>query len=336
MSLSTITLQQVLNFCSTHSDLLPLSGVGGYTNEPGLSLANDAISEIITTSHDWVWNRNELPMLVTAPNKQDYQFGGACAFSLGATSQGWGIALASNNAITVTTGVVTVNFLERHRFNVGDTIYMIGNTLGAYNSTFTDNGSATSWSGGWVITTITATTVTFAATSGQNNGDVTGAPGITNFGWLASASMQEMNNTSSPVNQMPLTAYRELPVISRVALPDKVAVMVDNGDGTLKIRFHMVPGSTTYGANLVYQGKAPLKIALSDTFAPIPDNFGAVIRQALLYRMYRYLNSPTADNEYKKLQAEIMKAVGCDDAAQTDVHLQPEEPLMSMDTWGWW
>ncbi len=353
MSNSTITLQQVINFASTHADLLPLANVGGYTNEPALSICNDAISDLISDPNDWVFNRVEMPSLFTCPNKQDYLFAGACAFALSVSpsgtqqawpSMGWAIDLASNNAITVTSGVVTVNTLEAHRFAVGQTIYLTGVTMSTgttanYNSTFTDNGSISQWNTGWVITAVTAKSFSFAATTGQNNADVGGAPGITNFGYVTSASMQEVNNNSSPPNVYPLTAKRELAVSSRVSIPEKVAVIADLGTGVLKIRFLWVPPTTIYAANIVYQARAPLFAALTATWAPFPDNFGAVIRQAVIYRMYRYLNSPTTDSEYKKLQAEILKIQAADDAAQTDVNLQPQEPLMDSSydgMYGWW
>lgn len=333
---NTITLQSVVNLASTHADLLPLTGVGGYINEPALSLCNDAISELLTSSNNWKFNRVEMPMFVTCPNKQDYQFGGAVAFSLGSTSQGWAIGLSSNSAITVTTGVVTVTTLENHRFAVGDTIYMQNNINPNYNSVFTDTGAATSWTGGWVITAIGAKTFTFAKTTGQNNADVTGAPGITNFGWLTDASLVEMNNNSSPQNvRTDVTTFRELPVTSRVANPDKFAVMADNGDGTLKIRCQWVPGSTTWGVNLVYQAQQQIKVSLNDDWAPFPDSYSSLYRQALLYRMWRYLNSPTANAEYAKLQQEIQKAQGSDDAEETSVQIVPDQPLMDSD-YGWW
>ena len=87
---------------------------------------------------------------------------------------------------------------------IGDVVYMSGNimstgTAAKYNSTFTDNGSSSLWSGGWTIaSTPTTTSFTFTATSGQNNSDAGGAPGITDFGWLCSASMVQINDTSSP------------------------------------------------------------------------------------------------------------------------------------------
>jgi hypothetical protein len=291
-----------------------------------------------------------MPMLVTCPNKQDQLFGGACVFTLNFTgtnpstgwvSQGWGIALASANGIVNTSGTVVVTTLENHRIPVGALIFMIGNvaatgnaaTASAYNSTFTDNGTNSSWSNGWTVTAITSNTLTFAATTGQNNGDVLGAPGITNFGYLTSASFQEMNNTSSPPYIQLCTAYRELPKISRIGNPNSISVLADLGNGVLKIRYSLVPGNTTWGAQMVYQAKAPLKVSLTDTWAPFPDNFQAVINQALMYRMYRYLNYPTADNEYKKLREEIAKIQGTDATETTDVFLQPQESLMDI---GWY
>lgn len=346
---STRTLQQTLNFCSTHGDLLPLANVGGYTNEPGLSLCNDAISDLISDPNDWKFNRVEMPMLVSCPNKLDQQFAGACAFTLnssptppqtGWVSQGWGIALASASAVTVSGGVVTVNTLETHRIPSGATVYLIG--LGAqsgnaavpsaYNAIFTDNGSSSSWSGGVTLTGATATSFSFAAGAGQNNGDILGAPGITNFGYATNASLQEMNNTSSPPNIVDCTTYRELPYISRVANPDKISVLKDYGTGVLLIRWNFIPATATWGARIVYQAMAPTKVALTDTWAPFPDNFSAITNQAVLYRMYRYLNSPLADGEYKKLQAEIAKIHGTDSAETTAVRMAPEG-LMDDSYW---
>jgi hypothetical protein len=345
MSNSTITLQNRLNWASTHGDLLPLAGVGGYTDEPGLTICNDALSDLISDPNDWKFNRVEMPMLVSCPNKQDQLFAGACIFTLAFTganpstgwvSQGWGIDLASNSAITVSGGFVTITTLEPHRIPVGALVYMTGNVAGTgsaanasvYNSTFTDNATNSSWSGGWTVTAIGAKTVTFAAVSGQSNGDILGAPGIANYGYLTSATFQELNNTSSPPNLQPCTAYRELPKVSLVGNPDKISVLADLGTGVLKIRYHTVPSSVVWGAHMVYQAKAPLKTALANTWAPFPDNFQAVINQALLYRMYRYLNDPKADNEFKKLQAAIAKAQGTDMAETTDVSLQPESLMM--------
>jgi hypothetical protein len=337
------TLQSVANFVATHVDLMPLAGVGGYTNEPFLSIANDALSEVLLSQVDWKWNRADMPSMVTAINKQDYTVAGAIAFTLGSSSTGAHIGLSTTPSISVSAGVVTVTTLEPHRFNAGDTVYLSGVIMGTgtaskYNSVFTDNGSSSVWSGGWVIASVpTSTTFTFAATSGQNNSDAGGAPGITDFGWLASASMAQLNDTGSPVDSRPLQARRDLGVWSKTANPEKVAVIKDNGDGTLKVRFQYVPSSTIWLVNLVYQKKPVLKTALTGAgvgdWSPIPDHYSALYRQAVLYRAYRYLGSPKETTEYQKFQAELLKAQGGDDREQTDVHVVPAESLMDN---GWY
>src|ERR1051326_1594435 len=325
------TLQSVVNLCSTHVDLLPLSGVGGYTNEPALSLCNDALSDLLFSQIDWKFNRIEAPLMVTAFNKQDYTIAGAIAFRLGSTPTGANIGLASPPAISESGNTVTVNTLEPHRFAVGDTIYMSGNTVAAYNSTFTDDGNSSAWSGGWTILTV-PTSTSFTFTHASSGLAVSGAPGITDYGWLTSASMSNMSDTSSPQDGRLLIAAKELTVWTKVANPEKVCVLKDNGDGTLKVRFWWVPGNILWGVKLIYQAKAPLKTALSQDWSPFPDHYSAVYRQALIYRMYRYLGSPKEATEFQKLQQEIAKANGAEDREATDVHVVPETSII--DT-GW-
>jgi hypothetical protein len=326
------TLQSVANFIATHVDLMPLAGVGGYTNEPFLTIANQAMSDIFLSQIDWKWNRAELPFFVTAVNKQDYTVSGACAFTLGQTSTGASIVLATSNGITESGNTVTVNTLEPHRFNVGDVVYMAGNTVAAYNSTFTDNGNSSTWSGGWTILT-TPTTTSFTFTHVTSGLGTSGAPGITDFGWLASASMAQLNDNGSPRDSRPLQTVKELSVWSRTANPEKVAVIQDNGDGTLKVRFQYVPSSTIWAVNLVYQKKPPLKTALTDTWTPIPDHYSAMYRQAVLASAYRYLGSPKETTEYQKMQFEIQKASGATDREASEVHVVPAESLMDN---GWY
>jgi hypothetical protein len=351
---STITLQNVINFVSTHADLLPLANVGGFSNEPGLSICNDAISDLISDPNDWIENRVEMPFFMTCANKQDYMFAGADVFcitvsptpsTVNVQSMGWAVDLASNNAITVTDGVVTLNTLETHRFSVGGVLYANGivaksgngANAASYNSTFTDDGTYSQWNNPiGTITAVGTNYVQWDAQTGQNNGDILGAPGITNFGYLTSGSLQEVNNNSSPPNVFPLYAKRELPVSSHVAQTEKVSVMVDYGNGILKIRLLWVPSWTVYAVNLVYQAQAPVFTSLTQTWAPFPDKYGSVIRQAVIYRTYRYLNDPKADAEYQKLEAAIAKAHGTDEGSPTDVQLVPETELMQQDYWGEW
>src|SRR5690348_17004551 len=196
MALSTIKLATTINYATTHTDLLPLTGVGGFNDEPGLSICTEAASDIINDENDWKWNSVELcsPLgltqgtgqpLIVYQSKQDYLFAGASAFTMnitpsggstGVNSSGASVDLASNNAVTVAAGVVTVKTLEPHRFAIGNQVYLFGLVATAgnaakYNSTFTDNGNQTAWAapGPYTILAVpTPTSFTFTAASGQN------------------------------------------------------------------------------------------------------------------------------------------------------------------------
>jgi hypothetical protein len=355
MPLSNIKLQDTINYATTHTDLLPLTGVGGITDEPGKSICNEAASEIINDENDWKWNSVELcsPLgltqgtgqpLIVYQSKQDYLFAGASAFTMnitpsggstGVNSSGASVDLASNNAVTVAAGVVTVKTLEPHRFAIGNQVYLFGLVATAgnaakYNSTFTDNGNQTAWAapGPYTILAVpTPTSFTFTAASGQNNADVLGAPGITNLLWLSSATMMELNNQSSPMNVRQLKAMRNLPSWPKMADPEQVAIMQDYGTGVLRVRMLYVPAAVTWIVNLIYQQKPTLYSSLTQ-FWGIPDQYEMLINQAVMYRAYRYIRSPEANAEYEKLQTMIAEAKGADQAEQSNVFLEPLESLV--------
>lgn len=352
---STIKLLTTINYATTHTDLLPLRGVGGITDEPGLSICSEAASEIINDENDWKWNSVELcsPLgltqatgqpLVVYQSKQDYLFAGASAFTMnitpsggstGVQSSGASIDLVTNNAVTVSGGVVTVKTLEPHRFAIGNGVYLFGliattGTAAKYNSSFTDDGNKTSWGapGPYVVTGVpTPTSFTFAAVSGQANADVLGASGITNFGWLTAATMMELNNNSSPMNVRHLSAMRNLPSWSKLADPEQVAVMKDFGTGVLLIRMMYPPAAVTWLVNLIYQQPSIVFTSLNQSWG-IPDNLVALLNQAVLYRAMRYIRSASAENEYKILQALIQKQRGSDQAEQSNVFMEPVDSLV--------
>lgn len=287
----------------------------------------------MTFGNAWKFNGRDLTPLVTTPGRQTYIFAGASAFTLGGNSSGATIGLASKSAITQQGTTVTVETLQPHRFKVGETVYMTGSTLDAYNSVFTDDGLTSKWSGGWTITSVTPNSFTFEHS--QSGLGASGAPGISDLSWLESATMTELNDTSSPQRIVQLEAVKEIQPWSMLGDPRKVCIHADNGDGTVVIRLWPVPNNTVWAVNLRYQKTPPLKTALNNDWSPFPDHYSAVYRQALLYRMYRYINSPRADNEYGKLQQEIAKAKGANDQEASDVHLCPDEGSLGSDYyWG--
>src|SRR5438067_13828077 len=97
MSNATVTLQSVVNFCRTHGELIPIQDVGGFSNEPALSIANDTLQFLCAQPNAWKFNRVTANILTTQQSRQEYSFAGASAFT---TQYGAAIGLAANNAIS--------------------------------------------------------------------------------------------------------------------------------------------------------------------------------------------------------------------------------------------
>lgn len=319
MSQSTITVQSVVNYASTQTGLMPLTGVGGYANEPAISIANDTLSELLAPPFAWKFNRATMPIFVTQQNQQDYPFAGAAAWT---STGGASIGLASNNSITESTNTVTVTTLYPHNFTAGQTVFMAGNTVAAYNSSFTSTPAGSAWATGWTILT-TPTTTTFTFTHASSGLAASGAPGITNCAWLESATMVNMNDTASAQYIWYLNAVRELEPSSRVAVPSKVAVQSDDGAGTLTLRLSELPGPQPLGVTTIYQKRPALLTSLSSTWAPFPDEYAFAYRQMFLAFCLRYANSPRSEVEYQKGQVAVSKALGSNDREQSDEFISP-------------
>ena len=331
MSNSTITVSDIALVVRQHVKLTPIMGVAGVQDQPALMIANNVIQEILSPKYNPKFNRNEMTTLVTQQFKQDYLFAGATAFVLqigtNAANANWGgagIDLASNNAITESGTTVTVNTLEAHPFSVGQTVYIIG-TNSAYDSPYTlSNGT---FSGGWTITAV-PTTKSFQFTHTSSGLANSGAPGITNFGWLESASLLDVQNITAPQPiDGDVMTVRTLNPESVTGNPNRFAVIQDLGTGVLKVRCSPCPATYEIGINLVYQAKAPKLTALTNTWAPIPDEHSNVYFQGFLADAYRFVDKATYLQEFQRFQQAIVAMIGHQDAEENSGGLTPDFSL---------
>ncbi len=326
---STVTIQSTTNFASTHTKLAPLVGVGGFQNEPALTIANNVLQEILSPPYPWKFNRKELQMFVTAQYQQDYLFAGASAFVNPTTGVGSGAAidLASNNGVTESGTTVTVNTLEPHNFAVGQTVFMFGNTVAAYNSSFSISGSTFAWAGGWVITAV-PNNKQFQFTHASSGLANSGAPGVTDMGWLEAVTFRQISTTVAPQPIQEGQAVKMIDPSNQVGNPEKICWVADQGNGIIKIRLFPVPGTFPWGVQLVYQAKAPRLTALTNTWAPLPDELSNVYTQGFLAQAYRYVDADKAEIEDQKFQRAIGKALDIKDAGTDGFGLYPAIPIM--------
>jgi hypothetical protein len=338
------TVQQILDQCRLHTKLQNFFVMG---QEPGLTIANNTNQTLLAFGNAWKFNRVELDgmhgnFFVTQFGVQDYRHAGACAFALVGSSQqnsgGVGIDLAANPinggsaGITVSGGIVTVQTLDPHPFSVGQTVYMTGNTVAAYNSTWTFNSQAQSsaWTNGFVITAVPDNLhFQFAAGSGQTVSS--GAPGITNWGWMESASLTDINSQAFPLPVKPIQAVHNLaPTFAPTGDKIAVAMMTDYQNGVLKFRLSEPMGSYCYQVNVVYQARAP-KLTDPTSVFQWPDNLSFVLQEVALWQAFRFATGITATEtqaQYQMAQAAITAARGSEDQEDSVQGLVPTRSLM--------
>lgn len=338
MSNSTVTVQSVVNFARAHTDLMPLTGVGGFSNEPALSIANDTMNMLLARGLPWKFNRAEMPVFVTVPNKQDYLVSGSCAFTT--TGGGVGIALKTANGVTQSGSTVTVNLLESclNVFNVGDTVYLTNLTTTALNAVYTpgqgSTGVGSQWSNGFTIATIAASGLSFTFTYAPAI-STDGAPGITDFSWLESCTMIQTASNATVPSTWYVQAVRTLEPNSFVYIPNRVSVVSDNGAGVLKFRFTPRPSAQPLTISPIYQKKPILLTDLSGTWAPFPDNLAHCVRQMFLAMCYRYASSPKEPEEFQKAMALAADTSGADDREDSEEFITPDASIMGGFGYGW-
>jgi hypothetical protein len=353
------TVNQVIRICSLHTKLQNFLGVGGNTNEPGLTIANSANQMLLAYPNAWKFNRNDSltfnntstgGFFVTQFGVQDYRHAGACAFTLinqntpplGTQNCGGAqIDLAASPvnggtaAISVTAGVVTVQFLDPHPFIVGQTIYMSGNANSVFNSTFTFNGQlqTSAWSNGWVITAVPDNLhVQFTATAGQTNGLTSGAPGINNWGWIESAYLTDINSIGFPLPVKPLIAVDRLAVTYFPNGQDiSVAMIVDYNNGVCKFRLSEPMGTYNYAINTVYQQRAP-KLVNAGSIFQWRDDLKFVLDEVALFYAFRFafgMGAADTQAQFKVMNSAVMSARMADDREDTGESLAPDRALMA-------
>ena len=176
----TTSVQQVMDWCSLHTSLQNFFLTRNGINEPAMTIANDLQRTLFQRPMAWKFNRKFLDgtngsFLVTQYGVQDYRFAGASAFVLQAGAGSSGIfggvgvdlvysAVRASGAngqiagITISGGTATVQTIDAHPFQAGQTVFFSGlnDGGGIFNATFTTNAvtRTSAWSGGFTILSV--------------------------------------------------------------------------------------------------------------------------------------------------------------------------------------
>lgn len=72
MGNSTVTLQSVVDFARTFSEVTPVLATGGFSQQPALTIANDTMTAMLSPKMNWKFNRAKAPVFYTNSFQQDY------------------------------------------------------------------------------------------------------------------------------------------------------------------------------------------------------------------------------------------------------------------------
>lgn len=296
---STVTLQQIAKVLLSTVNIQPILSVGGYSNLTMLTIATDVMNEICAQPFPWKWNELLLPQFYTNSWQQDYALPIANLASLQR-----GIVVNINNSSTPKPW----RYVQVSREQTQAT--------GAWNGPCPWGGSPAfdvNWElnqnlyyGTWGAPNVGSSTF--------GNNPQSGSVYTNPIGAASQPSNPITQIIDANGNYLLLTGYGTegtmAPVAPANSNPGTVAtpgsgattawtVVDPNGQG---IRINPVPSQTgtVWQFNLVGQAKPVRFTALSQTLAPLSDDFEPTFRQGCVTQAYRYSEAEKVRDKFDK------------------------------------
>lgn len=306
--------------------------------------------------------------IVTQEGFQDFKFAGATLFSLlnstagaasipaggvsidldqgirvknGVVTQTYGPVSPINNqagGIVVAGSTVTVQTIDPHPFqaqNIGQTtLYITGAVNPIFNSIFTFNQltQTSLWTNGYQLTGIPDIYhLQLTALAGQNDGTISGAPGIFHFGWLQSAYLTDLNSVSFPQPVKPLEAVHRI-AANYTTTGDpvpQICALIDYNNGVIKFRISEPLSTYALQLNMLYQIRAP-KFGTPQDVIQWPDDYVFAFQELALWDAYRFAYGISAEETTAQGQMALMALQSVMEAEDREANTQTLTPDMTL------
>ena len=337
---STILLSTTISIVQTAKGMKPLTGVGGVSNQPALEIVNNTLQRLLAAPYDWRFNRLSILPFTTIAYQQDYVISncnvfckGRYAIHLNAVNSPSGPGLSeSGTTVTALFNDFAPNGLPSGGGpSIGDIIAVNGANQAGYNITT------------GVITAVLSPT-SFQYVAGVSGLAPDGGQGLTNPGinWIAHVSLTDFQSSSQVIPTHDAEVASGLFMESIIQPPFKFANQVETiysggsvGAGQAypnivvpTMRAWPVPSSQVWGVYLFYQGKAPFKTALSQTWAPWPDDLSFVLTSNVKAVALDWFEDPRAVNSLLLADRDILKALGSKDQEPRHESMFPDLPIL--------
>lgn len=322
----------MIDFVQTTKGMKPLVNVGGIANQPGLDICNNTLQKLMCAPYNWRFNKFEVRPFTTIPYQQDYWISNCNAFCKGRyavhlnainSPKGAGLTQAGNLVTALFNDFAPNGLGTGLGPTVGDTVIIDGAGQSGYNITAT------------ISAVPTPTSFQYQALASGLADD--GGQGFTNPGinWMEHVSMSDFqcSSTITPVHDGEIVASLAMESICQPPIKwcyqvEKIYIGSNLTVAIPKIRSWPVPGSQIWGIYLFYQGKAPVKTDLTQTWLPWPDDLGFVLRSNVKAQALDHWEDPRAVNSMLIAEQDILKALGSKDQELRSESMFPDMPLM--------
>lgn len=328
---NSIPLQKIANFMRTYPELTPILGVGGYSQEPILTLANDVIQKIFAQGMNWKFNRAYVPPFLTVALQQDYL--------TQVTNLGW---MESCYRVDINNNVNNGNRAAKpvYPVEVGRDLIPVAGAGTPVGISWLPNSLArlgtwqplTAYGCGYGqaqtpntpiqqfmdvngnLLYIDSTVLGIDDTSPGYNGTPITLPANSPYG--TSGSTQPELDPLSPAG----TTVQDGSVIWTVADPNGFAMRLSPLPAQSAICWLIHP---------VIQNVPPVFNTLQDVIAPLPNDMSYLFRDGLRALLYDHAGSPKALASYQKWEETLMTALRASDREADEAIFYPSNGLMS-------
>ena len=310
MASSTISTQSLIDYARVFPWAIPVTGVAGYGLEPALSFANDVMQKIISQANPWKWNSNPVPIFYTQPYQQDYPT------NISQNVMGW---LESATLIDINNTqspkpqppvLCVARLLPVDYCGVPTEICWVPNTTAIFgvwpgnNQVYTDPVTNDQTGiGGPANNPVTAII--------DPNGNI---QLVTTYGTTLAAGVPNWPAAGATVG---------------TTTPDGTVVwtLMDPNGVSIRLNALATNESQVFQITPIYQQKPPVISTLSQTFAPIPDDLGYLIKQGFMAYCSKIVDRQRFNEEFPQWLADIQEAMVGSDREPQEYSVYPAESL---------
>lgn len=327
MGNSTITLQSVIDYARTMPELNPVLAVGGFSQEPALTIANDTMMSMLSPGMNWKFNRSIVPQFFTNSWQQDYAVPGVV--NVGWLEHGFIVDFNNTGLPVPIWPIEVVRDLEQTSWQSGQ----IGQICWLPN----DELVYGTWAASKVYTRIQGTPSNPGTPITQikdPNGNL----------WLVSNNFGATVTTGSTQPTWPTTpvypTYDD-PTIVATTVTDGTVIWVAINPSGQGFRVSPLPSQSGlyFQVNPIAQKRPPQFTTPTQTLNPIPNDYANFFRQGFIAHAYRHSQSKDIRakfaDEYKLWVVSMQEAIGKSMREREEAGFYPTEALMSSGWYGY-